>query len=319
MTGPRSIVLGVDGGNTKTVAMVVDSQGTILGESRGGATDIHNGSPEEAMTEIARIVGGALHEAQISAQQIDSAAFSLAGADWPEDFLLLRSELPQRIGLVAPPMVVNDALGALRSGSPTWTGVAIACGTYNAIGARNSDGRQFHFGFWPDQAGGADLGQSALKAVYREGLGLGPATALSKRILVIYGAQDWRELVHGFTRIDSPFSRRDIHRLAFEVLEAAEAGDPVASALVDRSANVLAEQARASGRKVGLSIEGLPLVLTGSILQHRSRVLRSRLEACLPGAIALQPSVPPVVGAVLLAFDRAGIKAPDGWPFSMAQ
>ena len=57
--------------------------------------------------------------------------------------------------------MVNDALGALRAGSPDWTGIAVVSGTYNAIGARHPDGRVFHLGFWPDGAGGRELGREA--------------------------------------------------------------------------------------------------------------------------------------------------------------
>ena len=116
--------------------------------------------------------------------------FSLAGADWPEDFALLEHTLREQLGLPAPPLVVNDALGALRAGAPDWTGVSVVSGTYNAIGARRPDGRVFHLGFWPDGAGGRAIGNAGLRAVYHAALGVGPATALTGSALALYEAAD---------------------------------------------------------------------------------------------------------------------------------
>ena len=89
-----SLLLGVDGGNTKTVAVVVEADGTVMGSGRGGCGDIHNASsPEPALAEIVRATTAALDSAGATAADLAAAAFSLAGADWPEDFPFLRSEL----------------------------------------------------------------------------------------------------------------------------------------------------------------------------------------------------------------------------------
>jgi len=299
-------VLGVDGGNTKTVAVVARHDGRVLGQARGGATDIHAGaSPEGPLAELTRVVSEAMGQASVTAQDIDATAFSLAGADWPEDFPLLEREIVARLGLGAP-LVVNDALGALRSGSPDWTGIAVACGTYNAIGARQADGRIFHLGFWPDGVGGADLGSSALKAVYRAGLGLGPPTAMTAPVLAAYDAADWRALMHSFTRLEAPVSMRGVRSLAQIVLDAAEAGDGVARALVDRSADILAAQARVAANALDLPLQGLRLVLTGGVLQHPSALMADGIAARLPGTQPVRVMAPAVTGALLLAFDRAG-------------
>ena len=48
----------------------------------------------------------------------------------------------------------NDAIGALRAGTPDGVGVAITCGTGIAIGARNHDGREWYSGNWEIATGG---------------------------------------------------------------------------------------------------------------------------------------------------------------------
>ena len=171
------LIVAVDGGNTKTIAVVADTDGTIRGVATAGCSDIYGArSVEAGLQELVAAVEGAVAAASAGSEPFAASVFSLAGADWPEDIGLLEHEVGARLA-VTDPLVVNDAIGALRSGSPGWEGIAVVCGTFNAVGARNADGRVFHLGFWPDRTGGAfDLSTAALRAVYREALGLGPAT-----------------------------------------------------------------------------------------------------------------------------------------------
>jgi N-acetylglucosamine kinase-like BadF-type ATPase len=303
------IVVGVDGGNTKTLALVATGRGEVLGTGRAGCADIYNAaSPDIALGEVARAVTAALDEAGVDAAAVDSAAFSLAGADWPEDMALLHRELPARNGLRGKVDVVNDAMGALRSGSPDWTGIAIVCGTWGAIGARHPDGTIFHLGFWPDGAGARQLGRDALRAVYRTELGLDPATQLTDRALARFGAPSVLELLHDFTRRGGRAEAEE-GLLAVDVLDAADAGDAVALGLVEGQARVVSAQARVSAGRVGLELDGTTVVLTGGLLNHGSPLLGDLTMALLPGAVRALPVHPPVVGAALLAFDRVGVTA----------
>src|SRR5688572_31888082 len=92
-----NFVLGVDGGNTKTLALVAREDGLILGTGRAGCGDIYGAeSPVAAIAEIERAVDTALQEAGIQVTQLSTCAFSLAGADWPEDFRLLEDAMRDR-------------------------------------------------------------------------------------------------------------------------------------------------------------------------------------------------------------------------------
>jgi N-acetylglucosamine kinase-like BadF-type ATPase len=306
-------VLGVDGGNTKTLAAVADGSGRTYGQGRAGPGDIYNAAtPEAALAAIATAVGEALAGAGIAADELDAAVFSLAGADWPEDFALLEAALPERLGLRVAPLVVNDALGALRGGSPDWTGIAVVSGTYNAIGARHPDGRVFHLGFWPDAAGGRELGRDALRAVYHAELDMGPATVLTERALALYGAGDALGLLYEFTRRGG-LAEREKDRLAPVVLDAADDGDAVAQAIVAGRGRVLGRQARACAARLDLPLEGTRVVLAGGVFGHPSDRLAAATMAELPGAIAVRHPAPPIDGALLLALDRIPERRSAAW------
>jgi N-acetylglucosamine kinase-like BadF-type ATPase len=305
-------VLAVDGGNTKTLAVVADAAGRALGVGRSGCSDLYNSAtPAAAIEAIAAAAAEALAGAGASGSDLEAAAFSLAGADWPEDFALLEHDLPGRLGLRAPPIVVNDALGALRAGSPDWSGLSIVCGTYNAIGARHPDGRLFHLGFWPDGAGGRNIGNDALRAVYHEALGMGPETSLTRAALALYGAADAFGLLHAFTRRGG-LPESEVDRLTPVVLDAADAGDAVARAIVADKGGILGRQGRACAAQLGLPLAGTRVVLIGRVFAHPTERLAEATMAELPGAVAVRPLVPPVTGALLLALDRLGVAADAG-------
>src|SRR5437867_13141847 len=101
-------ILGVDGGNTKTIALVARIDGMIVGAGRGGCGDIYGpAGPAGAIAEIERAVLAALANASAHAAALAAGAFSLAGADWPEDFALFEGEL-WRLGFGRAVGVVND-------------------------------------------------------------------------------------------------------------------------------------------------------------------------------------------------------------------
>jgi N-acetylglucosamine kinase-like BadF-type ATPase len=304
-----SLLLGVDGGNTKTVAVVVTEDGAILGSGRGGCGDIHNASgPEAAIEEIVGAAAVALGAAGVAAADLAAAAFSLAGADWPEDFTHLRGELRRRLSLVDDPEIVNDAVGGLRSGTDDMVGVAVVIGTYSAIAGRNADGDLFHLGFWPDSTGAHALGSQALSAIWRHMLGLGPETSLLDRALARWEAADPEELLHVLTRIDGPPEEPEAARFAAAGHDEAEAGDRVARTIVQTVAGRMGDYARVCAERTGQLGAPFPLVLCGSVLRHPSPLLRSVLVSRVPDARPVYPDVEPVAGAVLLAADRVGAR-----------
>jgi N-acetylglucosamine kinase-like BadF-type ATPase len=301
-------VLGVDGGNTKTIALVANCDGAIVGSGRGGNSDIYGaGSPEAALIQLDAAVSGALKAAGVEPAQLAAASFSLAGADWPEDFALLRAALAQR-GFTRSVEIVNDGIGGLRAGSPDGCGVAVICGTGVATGARAPGGRLWWTSYWQEPQGAYQLGQKTLRAVFRAELGLDPPTSLTGRVLDFFGVATTEEVLHRMTGRQQPAPHID--RLAPFLLDEAAAGDPVARRIVQEQGAALGDYAVVAARKVGLDCTPFNLVLSGGVLRHPSSLLRDalveRVAAAVPGVRPLISRFEPAAGAVLLALDSAG-------------
>ena len=311
--------LGVDAGNTKTIALVATLGGEITGRGRSGAGDIYARldlgparSAELAFTSVAEAVEGALRVAGVPAGSLAAGAFSMAGADWPEDFALIRAEMECH-GYGRRVIVVNDALGALRAGSPDGTGVSVVCGTGLAIGARAASGDAWHTSFWQEPGGSGRLARETLGAVYRAELGLEPATALSARVLEVFGQGSVEEVLHLLTRREGRLepSAAQMGAVARALLDEAENGDAVARALVRAHGTMLGEYALVAARRVGIARSAFPLVLAGGVLRHPGRALTAaiveRVRRDAPEAQPVNSRFEPAVGALLLALEAAGV------------
>jgi len=302
------LFLGVDGGNTKTVALVAAADGSIAGAGRAGCSDIYGAvSFEAAVAEIAAAVERALAAAAATPADVASAVFSLAGADWPEDKADLRAALAPLVPSARAVLVVNDAIGALRAGTEDGVGLSVVCGTGGCVGARGPDGREWHSSWWALHTGGWAIGADALDAVYRAELGIGPQTSLTQRALEVFSAASVEEVLHQFTRRGGR-GAFESSKLAPAVLEEALAGDGVAHSIVVEHGAKLGDVAAAAARLVGLTGSAYPVVLLGGVLRGvGTELLVPEILARLPGAEPRTTRLEPVAGALLTAFDVAGV------------
>jgi N-acetylglucosamine kinase-like BadF-type ATPase len=299
----RPLILGVDGGNSKTIALVATEDGTIVGAGRGGRSDIYE--TELAFESIADAALGALAQAGATTADVRRAVYSTAGADWPADYALYERELARLVGV--PGTVLNDSLGAIRAGTPDGVGVSVVCGTGVAIGARASAGRHWHVSFWAAPQHRYDPVRATLEAVARAELGLSEPSLLQQLAPAATGCGSVEELVrrasgHGETR-------PPLTRLPGALLDAVAAGDAVAIDVVARVATAMAEFAILAARKVDLPSPS-PLVLAGGVFRHACPALADAIAAGVPGAEIVRATREPAVGALLLAFDEAGVE-PD--------
>ncbi len=306
-----ALILGVDGGNTKSIALVAQPDGTIIGAGRSGCTDIYGAaSPAAAMAELERALDAALAQADSARSAITTACFSLAGADWPEDYAYLTAQITAR-GLASDFVVANDALGSLRAGVLDGVGVVAACGTGFATAARNAAGDFWHGSFWLEGLGGIELGRMALRAVVRAELGIEPPTALTAPLVAHFQQPDTESVLRLFTLNGQPHpTENDLSRLAPLVLRSAAEGDAAARAIIRYHAEHVLDYALVAARKVGLTDQPFTLVLNGGIFRDAGGTLLAALrDACsrrAPQITLVRGRYEPAVGALLHAFDRAG-------------
>jgi len=307
--------LGVDAGNSKSAALVCRSDGQVIGAGRSSGGDIYGiARPADAVTSVLTCARQAMTSAGVQPAMITTAAFRLAGVDWPEDHAFWRASLATALPELRQVSILNDGFAAIRCGAPSGVAVAIVAGTGSAVAGRGPDGREWSLSWWVQEAvGGFGIGDEALRAVCRAALGLGAQTTLTAAVLNEYQHQDVEAMLHSFTRREHRRPWQDKGRLARAVLAAASAGDPVAAGIVQQQARHFAEYARVAAVKAGFdpARDTVPVVLAGSILtaEHSpvAETLTGLLAIEIPKSRPVLANLPPVAGAALDAIAAAGV------------
>ena len=294
------VIVGVDGGNTKTDVVVASLDGEPLAYVRGPGSNSHGPSGSAGcVAVIAALVD------RISFQRPAAhAAFFLCGADSPQDVAELSAEIEARAWAPAA-TVDNDTFALLRAGSDAGDAIAVVCGAgINCVG-RARDGRIARYpGLgWEtgDWGGGEQLGREALFLAVRGEDARGRSTALTELVRTHFdlpSAVAVGEAVH-YRRLRAT----RLGEIAPRVVELAAAGDAVARELVDRLAAEVALLVERALRDLELGVADV--VLGGGMLDG-SGLLYELVVAALPaGARPVVADVPPVAGAALAALDAA--------------
>src|SRR5262245_47914661 len=90
-----ALFLGVDGGQSHSLALLADQEGRILGLGRAGACNHFNepGGPERFRAALEQVISSAFAGAGLPLQKLTSACFGLTGA-WEQAPAVIRALLP---------------------------------------------------------------------------------------------------------------------------------------------------------------------------------------------------------------------------------
>jgi N-acetylglucosamine kinase-like BadF-type ATPase len=304
MTDENAVVIGVDGGGTRTRARLANARGEILGNGEAGIANPNALGFAAAQTEILAAIDRAFQDADIEKQIVAAACLGIGGVDRADERARLTEWAQQMIASRA--QIVNDGEIVLAAGLPENWGVALIAGTGSIAWGKTRDGRIARAGGWGyligDEGSSFELAREALRAATQASDGRGEPTKLLEMILNYWELNSAMELVPRVYR--SGLAPADIARLAPLVVRAAEEGDAVARRLIERAAATLVDTVVGVARALQLCDEKIPLALAGGLLLE-AELLQTSLRAELTRrGDAFSPIVlvrEPVVGAVRIA------------------
>jgi N-acetylglucosamine kinase-like BadF-type ATPase len=313
-------VVGVDGGTTKTIALVADDQGQILAAARGGGSNWSGEDVSIPMKVVVDTVREATGQAGLTAEQIALGVFTLAGADWPEDHTR-RAEFLGKAGIAKRVLVKNDSFGGMRAGLRKPYGMVLAAGTGMNAAVITPDGREWAFGYYETFGGAGTLAQDAFAAVLRAEDGRGQPTLLTQMMLNHMGYPTVEALLRASVLHQVDY--RKFYTFAPLVFEAALKGDPIAEELIVRQGKGLAEYATAMTRRFNMGDIEFDIVLAGSLFKGVGSLLidtlTQEIHQVAPRAHIVRARFEPAVGAVLLAYDALGIEVTDAIDTRLAE
>ena len=300
-----TVVLAVDGGNSKTDLALVRDDGAVLAFVRGGMSSPHHIGLDGCVALLQDLFGQTG-----SRDRPDLAQVLLAGVDFPSEERALHDALAAAdfAGRIA---VGNDTFAVLRAGTERGWGVAVVCGAgINCVGVA-PDGRHARFpalgtisGDW---GGGYDVGLAALSAAARSEDGRGPTTRLEQAVPAYFDKRSPSQLAEAIHLGEIP--QRRVVELAPVVFDEA-ATDPVAAGLVDRLASEVVALAEVALRRLDLLDQPVEVLLGGGLFQRADSMLVDAIRIALSAvgtAITVRATAaPPIVGAALLGLDQLG-------------
>lgn len=299
-------IVGIDGGGTRTRAVAVGQGARLLGAAGAGCGNFQ----VLGLQGLEALLGSLWPELGVR-PPLEALCLGLAGAGRPAEQELI-ADLAISRGWASRVRVVSDAQAALVGAHGSQAGLVVIAGTGSMVLGRNPQGVQARAGGWGpllgDEGSGYYLGMEGVRAALRARDGWGPATVLDQRLRQALGLGDWDQIVR---RVYSGELGRDgVAALGLEVVAAAREGDACALAIAAAAGEALGRQLGAVARKLGMAA-GAAVAGVGGVFAARQLLWPAMLRAAEAEGCQLcwrEPLLPPVLGAVLIAWEAAGLQ-----------
>lgn len=299
-----TLLLGIDGGGSKTVALLATGTGEVLGRGSAGTANHFTVGKEQAFAAIEQAVAASFADAGLERAPIAALCLGLAGVDRPDNRALFEPWIAEQF-LNAKVALVNDGELVLAAGTPEGWGVALICGTGVIVLGRNQQGERGRVDGWGyllgDHGSGFAIGLAALQAVLAAHDGRGEPTLLSEQILRYCNLETPPELIRWTYRDRVPTS--EIAALSRLVDSAAERNDGVAQTILTNAADQLAHSVQTLVYKLHFE-SAVPCALAGGVVTNHTQLASALHKAIARHGLRLHPITQvsdPAMGAIRLA------------------
>ncbi len=258
--GNIKFYLGVDGGGSKTTAVVYNSKGEFICKACGESINYYSVGIENARKAMADIIGS-MPQKEFDCAVIGMSALNGRATD----------EETERFcrGVINSKKIImdSDLYVALEAMDESGECAVVISGTGSMALHRNHEGIIRHAGGWGyilgDEGSGYSIGLSGIKAAIRSFEGCGEKSALIGECLDYFSTENIYDLIDLY--YDKTVSRKVTAAFAKKVIGLAEKGDKAADNIVKKEAKLLSETVIALLKDTE---KGIPVGLWGGIFQH---------------------------------------------------
>lgn len=301
----RRPVVGVDGGGTKTHAVIMDFNFDVLGEGFAGPSNPLRVGIVNAAAAVREAIDRACAAAALRRADLVAAEIGLAGASRNELRARMREALHGTgIGEI---IVVGDADIALYGATEGEPGLIVIAGTGSICCGINGRGKKICAGGWGpvagDEGGGAWIARRALRAIAHAADGRGAVTSLTNAACAYFHVSDSNDLS---TAIYAPtITNERLAGLGRFVIEAAKAKDRVACEILAEAGKELGVMAAAVIRNLKLERDVFQVAYVGGVFAASEELvlssMREQVKAIAPQAYLAPPRFSPPIAAARMA------------------
>jgi glucosamine kinase len=297
------LILGLDGGATKTNCIIINEEYEILGISSSGPCNYHAVGIDIAKKNIEEAIRNSLKN--IGKNKIDIAGLGIGGLNTEKDYEIILGII-KSIGLIEKYKIVNDvnvAYYACTKGNP---GIITIAGTGSIVYGRNSLGEECYSGGWGwligDEGSAFYIARKALQEATKAFDGRGEKTILVDLIINELKLKNFNEI------IDYVYSKVESHRiakLAPIVTKAAIKGDKIAKNILNNAAEELILAAKTVYKKLKMEKEnkviigGVGGVFNSNIIWEKYKSSMEKLKNVY--IHPLLKGYQPAIGGIILA------------------
>ncbi len=301
-------VIGVDGGGSKTLAVLADLEGKILAKAKSGPSSFIKVGIKETVLNITEAIEKILKKQKKG--KILSTFIALAAIEENKEMgkrikrILSRQSKVSEI-FKGKVVVGSDQVAAFRSGTDKKEGGILISGAgCSAHGWRgNKEFKTNGWGYLNDEGSGFWIGQEGFRAVNKDLDGRGPKTLITKLIfrkLKIKNIEDLKKKVY------TPDLIKTILSFSILVAKVSKRNDKVAKNILIKAGNELALAANTVIKKLNFQKEKFPFILAGGMFKSKIVLdtVKKEIKKVAPKVQFIQPKVESVIGAVKLAIEK---------------
>ena len=301
-------MVGVDGGGTKTEAVIMDTNFRVIGEGLAGPSNPLRVGIAGAATAVREAIDSACAMAKLRRTDLVAAQVGLAGAR--------RRELRERMRETLTRLdmgeleVVTDSDIALYGATDGAPGLVVIAGTGSVCCGINARGKRCCAGGWGpiagDEGSGAWLSRRALRAIAWASDGRGPQTALTELACAYFHVTTADDLN---TAIYAPtITNERLAGLGRDVVNAAKMKDSVALQIVADGGTELGRAAVAVIRHLQMEHDRFQIAYVGGVFRAAGDLMlnpvRAEVKKVAPRAFFEPPHFAPAVAAARMARER---------------
>lgn len=306
-------VLGIDGGGTKTAAIVADKNGTVYIAAEAGRSNPNTLSKEEFKTVMIGLLKQLCEQNEAIYRKISVCFAGMAGVGESNRHFEVKSLLASQLPSGTSIFIENDAVNALYSGTLGGPGIVQISGTGAITVGLNETGETARVGGWgylfDDDGSGYDLGKQALRSAFQAYDGRGEPTALTPKLLAYFQADRIPDLIEKIYIGQHP--RTIIAPLSKIVVDTALGKDPVALRIVENASKKMAHSIVTCHSKLFAEEETVKVVLSGGVFTNFglfSRMIEQYTRSQKPNLQYIPSVISPVGGAVAAGLTKKGVE-----------
>ena len=295
-----AVVLGIDGGGTKTTCAIA-RDGHLIAKVSTRASNLVRSSEEDVRTALLGAIRSACQSAEILPSHIEAASIGVGGAS--RENISNRIHQIVRESLKCPVEVVGDIIVAYEAAMRGGHGVVVIAGTGSIAYGRNERQDSARAGGWgsiiSDEGSGYWIGKNAVRAAFRA-IDSETSTVLMRNIM-----EQWKVITRDDLLIAANANPQPkFAELAPAVFNAAAEGDTIAQELLTDAGIELATLAKLVIRRLWPGDHSVQVAALGGIFTHSPfiyKVFENSIRSERVEAIVRLLDVDPVQGALYRA------------------